>query len=137
MNSVPPTVSRPLDELLADLEKLFQDREKNSPASQWEMVSLPLLGEVVQAIRHQQEVAQTAPLALPDQYLLSVVKQKRLQERQRAGEPVEEELDELLAAMDNLWYGMGAEELVVVQDHLRALRRPAPEPTADGGGKPS
>ena len=117
MNALTPTVPRSTAEIASDLDKLFQDRATNSPASQWEMVSLPLLQEIKQ-------VLSTPPctLSLPDQYWLALGQKMDLQLRQGEGGVVEDQIDDLLASMDKIWFEMSAEELKETNQRIAALR---------------
>lgn len=117
MNALTPTVPRSTAEIVADLDKLFQDRATNSPASQWEMVSLPLLQEIMQVLS-----APPCTLSLPDQYWLALGQKMDLQLRQGEGGVVEDQIDDLLASMDKIWFEMNAEELKETNQRIAALR---------------
>lgn len=117
MNALTPTVPRSTADIVADLDKLFQDRATNSPASQWEMVSLPLLQEIMQVLS-----APPCTLSLPDQYWLALGQKMVLEQRKKAGEAVEDQLDDLLSSMDTLWFDMSPDELEITKRQVEALK---------------
>lgn len=117
MSDMPSIAERSVKDILADLEKVFQDREKNSPASQWEMMSLPLLGEIVKVL----QAGAGVPVGLPEQQWLLLGRQMDLQRREAEGEEVKEEMAELLLAMNRLRNRMPPEDLEAVRLRLQAL----------------
>lgn len=117
MSDMPSIADRSVKDILADLEKVFQDREKNSPASQWEMMSLPLLSEIVKVL----QAGAGVPVGLPEQQWLLLGRQMDLQRREAEGEEVKEEMAELLLAMNQLRHRMSPEDLEAVRLRLQAL----------------
>ncbi len=131
MAPLPPTVARPAADLAAELEKLFQDRaQANSPASQWEMVSLPLLREIAQVLRSPPQ------LSLVDRYWVATGDKFVLEHRQSQGQNVEEAIDDQLVYMDKLWLDMSEADRTACRERTAGLlhrfgRRPKPASNPD------